>query len=703
MMYNKKISGTFRSTMIYGRSSRLPRKQCIPVFWLANFVALNYCPFSLSLQHSPVHENDFSEEPMHKEESYIDEEHLIESPKISSLGVPPILLTHPPPSSREALPPIRTFQLGQKDVNIVPPLPKKLPPVPDDIRLPQSLRPSDPNLMEQRPGDPEPVPSTSGIPLGDQSSADTGNALTNVIPLPPSVTEEVRGITVAPETQPAPEQSPNTTEGHHVHTEVTNDVNVEQMAETNIISAPATVIMADETKQTKPPTKSRPAAIKPSPAGVGKPNISKEKFQRKPATSSMPRAVRQKTTATKKPVSKPIASRNVKSLVPPKNVPSSSHNREVTVVTLTQTAEKDTLPMPDVKVASPSLYPEVTVVQLPEYTEKDIQAHTENNLTREAKNETEDAEVTDEQFFEPSSVKETIKPIDETNPDILDFGPRLPLENDLTIVSALNEEFTFLNQDDTLQDKGQSDSAGQQVLSSENDDIEHVKGFSTEPRAQNEPQGAFQRDDVIPAKVNTQILQVREPSPPHERLPSRESTTSISSSFVPIMPSVESVLPQERSILQNGVSKMHEDRAHQHDTDYSTDTFSSDSDFELPETKPAKKPQPFLMEAEITHIPLEHPKTPFLRDTDTRTKLSSAATQRRAMSSRLLTSSYGSRPNLQVQAYNPMEDAKQNKSAEREIKKEKVKAEKADTKKKGLKRLKAMKNVYGNMKKPVRR
>ena len=641
---------------------------------------------------------------MRKEESYLDEEHLIESPKISSKGVP-----HPPPSSREALPPIRTIQLGQKDVNIVPPLPKKLPPVPDDIRLPQSLRPPDPYLMEQRsgeqrPGDPQPVPSTSGIPLVDQSSADTGNALANVTPLPSSVTEEGRGVTVAPETQPAPEQSPNTTEGQHVHTEVTNDVNVEQMAETNIISAPATVIMADETKQTKHPTKPKPAAIKPSPAGVGKPNVSKEKFQRKPATSSMSRAVRQKTTVTKKPVSKPIASRNVKSLVPPKNVSSSSHSREVTVVTLTETAEKGILPMPDVKVASPSLYPEVTVVQLPEHTEKDIQAHTENNNpTSEAKNKTEDTEVTDEQFFGPSSVKESIKPIDGTNPDILDLGPRLPLENDLTIVSALNEEFTFLNQDDPLQDKGQSDSAGQQVLSSENDDIEQVKGFSTKPGAQNDPQGAFQRDDVIPAKVNTQILQVREPSPPHERLPSRESTTSISSSFVPIMPSVESVLPQERSILQNGISKMYEDRVHQHDTDYSTDTFSSDSDFELPETKPAKKPQPFLMEAEITHIPLEHPKTPFLRDTDTRTKISSAATQRRAMSSRLLTSSYGSRPNLQVQAYNPMEDAKQNKSAEREIKKEKVKAEKADTKKKGLKRLKAMKNVYGNMKKPVRR
>ena len=684
-------------------------------FSLANFIALNYCPFSLSLQQSPVHENDFSEEPMHRKESYIDEEHLIESPKISSMGVPPILLTHPPPSSREALPPVRTFQLGQKDVNIVPPLPKKLPPVPDDIRLPQSLRHPDPNFMEQRPGeqrpgDPEPVPSTSGIPLGDQSSADTGNALVNVTPLPSSVTKEGRGVIVAPETQPQPEQSPDTAEGQHVHNEVTNDVNVEQMAETNIISAPATVIMADETKQTKPPPKSRPAAIKPSPAGVGKPNISKEKFQRKPATSSMPRAVRQKTTVTRKPVSKPIASRNVKSLVPPKNVPSSSHSREVNVVTLTETAEKDILPMPDVKVASPSLYPEVTVVQLPEHTETDIQqAHTENNnLTSEAKIKTEDTEVTDEQFFEPSSVKESIKPIDETNPDILDLGHRLPLENDLTIVSALNEECTFLNQDDTLQDKGQSDSAGQQVLSSENDDIEHVKGFSTDPGAQNDPQSAFQRDgvipaNVIPAKVNTQILQVREPSPPHERLPSRESTTSISSSFVPIMPSVESVLPQEHSILQNGISKMHEDRAHQHDTDYSTDTFSSDSDFELPETKPAKKPQPFLMEAEITHIPLEHPKTPFLRDTDTRTKLSSAATQRRAMSSRLLTSSYGSRPNLQVQAYNPMEDAKQNKSAEREIKKEKVKAEKADTKKKGLKRLKAMKNVYGNMKKPVRR
>lgn len=604
---------------------------------------------------------------MRKEHPSFDEEHFIESPRLTDKGVPKILLSHPPPNIREALPPVRTFQLGQKDVNIVPPLPKKLPPVPDDIRLPQSLRPADRVLSERRPdvqSVQEQIPSTSGMTLSEHTASDLQHAS--------SITEGSNIALDRPEGLVEPERHPESASYLLKPHEFTRE-NSEQIRESSSIAAPAALIMTNEENGSKEKTK--------TVVSEPKPVQQRGSTRLKKATSSMPKAALPKTLVAKKPISKPLPGRNLKSQTPGK------------------------------KVQTPRLKSALNADSLAASTTMSVDKSSKTAVAKQGvSKEKEGTIIADDRLFESTDVTESQKarqelPVTNAKENITQLGKSLSLEKDLSIVSALNEDFGSSSNTDLTQ-KGRDTCTGENTL-------QHVEFSKSETGISGEAsiQGALKiqgistdidTDSTITA--NAQVLQVNRRSPPPERLPSRESTTSISSTVEPFLPSVEAVIPQERSVLQNNVSKIQTQHAdHLHDTDYSSDSFSSDSDIEFSEHKTAKKPQSFLLDAEITHVPLEHPKTPFLPDTEARTRVNTAATQRRAMSSRLLTSSYGTRSDTQVQAYNPAAEARKKDPVERALKKAKVEAEKADTKKKGLKRLKAMKNAYGSLKLPARR
>ena len=579
---------------------------------------------------------------MRKDNKDIDEEILIESPTYNDKEVPKILLTHPPPSSRKALPPIRTFQMGLKDVNIVPPLLKKLPPVPDEIKLPHSMRrevvggSGGPNVIS------EPVPSTSGATSNETATTEgrSDDAFTHV-------SDSTSGPRV-------PAQIPDGTE---------------QLREASSIASPTTVIMTNEAKQSKSDDKK----TAPKSAIVGKPNKSAGRLPRKPNTSNMSRLARPKTVVAKKP--------NLKSA----------------------SAQKASSSKQSTNIQTPSLKPEGSGLPVPETTDK-VTKELQVVLT----DQKDEPSANEKTFFESTKVPEIVKATQDAKTDTeiqaLDTG--LSLENDLTIVSTVNEDFSSSNNTDILHDSYEHDNEPI-ILVSENQSTEKEKGLSTQNGITQDTSEASQADKYgISAESKVSADEV---SPSSGRVPSPESTASIASNVVPTMTAVESVMPAESSIIANGIKNMSGER-HVDDTDYSADSFSSDSDEDLPITKPHKKPQPFLLETEITHVPLSHPITPFIRDIESRVdtksptrKMGSAATQKRAMSSRLLTSSYGTRPNVPVQAYNPLEDAKHRDSGEHEKKKAQVAAEKADAKKKGAKRLKAMNNVYGNIKKPPRR
>ena len=93
-------------------------------------------------------------------------------------------------------------------------------------------------------------------------------------------------------------------------------------------------------------------------------------------------------------------------------------------------------------------------------------------------------------------------------------------------------------------------------------------------------------------------------------------------------------------VFRSCTKTQHDDRE---DTDCSSESFSSDSEVELPDIRTVIKPHQFFLEA------------------------------------------------------------KQTQKVERKVRKAKVAAEKADAKTKGLKRLKAIKNANGSLKKPQRR
>ena len=615
------------------------------------------------LQHPSIDESEFCEEPVRKEKLPDDEETFIESPRFTDKGLPTILLTHPPPNSREALPPIRTFQLGQKDVNVVPPLQKKLPPVPDDIRMPQSLRPAESDVSERRPDiqrDQEPVPSTSGV----RTSAEFHQAASGS-DVAPTVADG-GDSTERHKVRSEPEIQPESTTGHPEPSELPSGTS-EQMREASSIAAPATMIMTSETQESK--GKSKATSSKP----FAQPTEQKGKTPLRQERSTLTRSAKPKTPATKKPVSKTVANRSFRS----------------------ETAGK--------KRQTPRLKSDLTSVSLAKGTPSTVESKAEKAHTKQESTDTQGNIISaEENFLKPSNVIDALESKTGEADNVPGLGQNLSLENDLTIVSTANEDFSSTTNTDIVQDE---------ILSG-----------GKAPRPQNQTEGALGFDietdipkpdpqDMLTDTASgatgiepARLIHVGRGSLSPERLPSRESTASISSTLDPVMPSVEAVDTQAHTVLHNGVSKLCENQHDRfQDTDYSSGSFSSDSEVEFPDTRTDKKPQQFFLEAEISHIPLEHPRSPFLPDTEARTRFSSAATQRRAMSSRLLSSSYGTRSNVQVQAYNPLAEAKETKKVEIKVKKAKVAAEKADAKTKGLKRLKAMKNTYGSLKKPQRR
>ena len=589
---------------------------------------------------------------------------FIESPRFTETGMPTILLSHPPPSSREALPPIRTFQMGQKDVNVVPPLPKKLPPVPDDIRIPQSFRPTerDEGRGPRASGTTqEPVPSTSGMTRTTESQQAA-----------PDISPTVAVAEASPAHQGGPTEemqavrSTEQPDSTYLGSEARG-----QLREESTIAVPASVIVTSETQETPKVKPSKPTA---------KTVDQKGKLPLKQERSTLDRGTKPKTPAAqtavvKKPVPKTVANRSSKS----------------------ETAGK--------KRQTPRLKSDLTSVSLAKETPRKTETH--SGKVEMVVTQTEGSMmVTGEQFLRPTNVIDSMASDAGKGDNVEGLVKHLSLENDLTIVSTANEDFSSTTNTDTAQDDTLSGLVvqipGKAVGQEEgavgaSDEAEYLKTDAKEIST-----GA---KSSVTGSEPSRLIHVGRSSPPPERLPSPGSTASISSTLDPIMPSVEAVDTQPHPLIQKDVLKVEEKQPARHqDTDYSSDSFSSsDSEVDLPVTKTAKKPQQFFLEAEISHIPLEHPKSPFLPDTEARTRFSSAATQKRAMSSRLLSSSYGTRTNVQVQAYNPLADAKQTKKGERKVKKAKVAAEKADAKTKGLKRLKSMKNAYGSLKKSQRK
>ena len=564
--------------------------------------------------------------------------------------MPKILLTHPPPKSREALPPIRTFLTGQKDINVVPPLPKKIPPVPDDIKLPLSMRHDIAGGANESLIDNE-TPLTSGIAIQEPVSSE--NISTAIKDQNDEQLTEVAEASKINEEDIAGEQ-------------ITD--RLQQMKESSSIQAPATVIMTDEATKGKSLIKSK-SNVKKTITKTSKPT---GRFTRKPDTSTLSRLAKPKTASTRKP---PLKSLGAKSAPPSKR----SRNAQVSLPNLEadHVQKGNKINSDNVKDA----FININVVSV----------------------------SNDEPIFEPiNKLGTSIGEIEKDNAtlQISKTDKNNSLEHDLTIVSTINGDFSSVDSSN-----GAHKQANEQMMLSQESEVEEDTFDSTKSKTEENSTAIAQdlKNKEIDVESNIHLVRVGEGPTMSDRLPSRESTASIASSVNPTMTAVESVMPLESTSRVNGISKMPEDSNYQ-DTDYSSDSFSSDSEDDLPITKTLRKSHQFLMEPEITHVPLSHPKTPFMRDVesraDTRTtyrKMDSATTQRRAMSSRLLSSSYGSRPNLQVQAYNPMEDAKQKSPEEREKKKAQVAAEKADAKKKGFKRLKAMKTVYGNLKMPARR
>ena len=605
------------------------------------------------MQHPSIEDSEFCDEPTSKEKIPDDGGTFIESPRFTDTGLPTILLSHPPPSSREALPPIRTFQLGQKDVNVVPPLPKKLPPVPDDIRIPQSFRPAENDLTSIMPNIepvPEPFQSISVVPLPTGSQqAGSDIRLTMAV---------VEASTARLENQSeSDEQAVNFTE-RPGPSELESEA-PEQLREASTIAAPASVIVTSETQGKSKVTSSKPIP-KQTPLKQERSTL---------ARGAKPKTPAPKTAVIKKPVSKTVTNRSVRS----------------------ETAGK--------KRQTPRLKSDLTSISLAKDTLSTMETNAER-INRELTEKEESIIVSDEKFLQPTNVIDSMTSKTGETDNVQGLGEFLSLENDLTIVSTANEDFSSTTNTDIVQDEilpGQDVQMPTRVRGQ----AEGAVGLNEET-VNLKPDGQEILKDTKQSVIGSEsarLILVGRSSPPPERLPSPGSTASISSILDPVMPSVEAVDNQTHAVLQKDVPKMQEKQQDRfQDTDYSSDSFSSDSEVDLPGTRPTKKPQQFFLEAEISHIPLEHPISPFLPDTETRSRFNSAATQKRAMSSRLLSSSYGTRSDVQVQAYNPLAEAKKTKKCERKVKKAKVAAEKADAKTKGLKRLKAMKNAYGNLK-----
>ena len=615
------------------------------------------------MQHPSIEDSEFCEEPTSKEQLPEDGGTFIESPRFTETGLPTILLSHPPPSSREALPPIRTFQLGQKDVNIVPPLPKKLPPVPDDIRIPQSFRPAENDLTSRMPNvepAPELVPSISVVPL-TTGSQQAGSDIHSTMAV-------VQASTASRENQSeTDEQAANFTEQPGPSEQESEAP--EQLREASTIAAPASVIFTSETQG-----KSKVASSKPIPKQIeqkGKTPLKQERSTL--ARGAKPKTAAAKTAAIKNPVSKAVTNRSVRS----------------------ERAGQ--------KGQTPRLKSDLTSISLSKDTSSIMETNADK-INRELTEKEESIIVSDEKFLQPTNLIDSMESKTGETDNVQGLGKYLSLENDLTIVSTANEDFSSTTNTDIAQDE---------IMPGQNFQMPtRVRGQAEGAVGCNEETVNLKPDEQEISKDTTQsvtgsesarLILVGRSSPPPERLPSPGSTASISSILDPVMPSVEAVDNQTHAVLQKDVPKMQEKQQDRfQDTDYSSDSFSSDSEVDLPGTRPTKKPQQFFLEAEISHIPLEHPISPFLPDTETRSRFNSAATQKRAMSSRLLSSSYGTRSDVQVQAYNPLAEAKKTKKGERKVKKAKVAAEKADAKTKGLKRLKAMKNAYGSLKKSQR-
>ncbi|KAL4233502.1 hypothetical protein ACF0H5_008183 [Mactra antiquata] len=199
------------------------------------------------------------------------------------------------------------------------------------------------------------------------------------------------------------------------------------------------------------------------------------------------------------------------------------------------------------------------------------------------------------------------------------------------------------------------------------------------------------------------------------------TTASISSSAQQVMPAVESVAPSD---VSKSVADTHIDTIKEDEYSY-TDSFTSESEVELPSTPPPKPPKQFLFDPEptlgIIKMPLLHGSNAdsFLHHDDEPQEESTQiiSPHKQAYSrygktsamkreeSRLLTSSYGTRQDDMVKVYNPSLAKKNVDPKIKELENKKREKERMELERMRKSRMNAMKGVYGHMspKKPAKK